>query len=567
MLRSIDGAEQGQPLSNVSSLSFYAGLRDHVRVVAGQWPSDSRTGADWLLTASARATDTLGTPLDLHVGSEYCFSPPVNRGSAIAPWCGRLAATWLPTSASDPYWAGHIPETDVLTEHDSFFQVAEPVPRSTEQRHPAVRAQPARVSGRNAASVVHGVNQLRGYYSVSSNDVFVSGLDTTITTFLARQDAASGPMLVTAFGLLVVALAAMGFAALQFIGGHAAQVALWRARGWPRMRVWTLYATEFAVLALAVLPVAILASAAISTAVAGSSTRTSGLTWQALADAAVPSVAATAVFLVVLAGMAAARSGPELSQRASSRPASPTRSWRRWTVDLLLATVGLAILLFVRFAGADTAGPGQSGGVVLALPVLAVALLSAASLRLVGVAARILAIRRTLGSRLARWQLERDPAQFARLCLLVTLAVTVGVFASTYTASDRASAIDRADYMVGADMRATFSSAASPPQLSALSSTLPSGVRAAQVFRSVGRPGRTGTDAAVLGIQGTDFWNIAYSRSDFATPSLLHSDSDDGGGRPGWRRRARQCSHSPADRVQLRLRRAPRRRGHRRNGP
>ena len=36
--RSIDGVPQGQPLSNVSSLAYYTGLRDHVRVVAGHWP-------------------------------------------------------------------------------------------------------------------------------------------------------------------------------------------------------------------------------------------------------------------------------------------------------------------------------------------------------------------------------------------------------------------------------------------------------------------------------------------------------------------------------------------------
>ena len=367
---------------------------------------------------------------------------------------------------------------------------------------------------------MRGVNQLRGYYSVSSNDVFVSGLDTTITTFLARQDAASGPMLVTALGLLVVAVAAMGFAALQFISGHAAQVALWRARGWPRQRAWSLYITEFALLAVTVLPIAILASAEISSAVAGSAARATGATWRSLADAAVPSCIATAVFLVILAGVAAAGSAPELSRRPSFRLAVARRSWRRWAVDLLLATVAVAILLFVRFEGADTAGSGQSSGLVLALPVLAVGLLAATSLRLVGVTAGVLAVGRTVSTRLARWQLERDPAQFARLCLLITLAVTVGVFASTYTASDRASAIDRADYMVGADMRATFSSAASPPQLSALTSGLPGGAHAAQVFRSVGRPGRTGTDATVIGIQGTDFWDIAYSRNDFSTPSL-----------------------------------------------
>ena len=100
------------------------------------------------------------------------------------------------------------------------------------------------------------------------------------------------------------------------------------------------------------------------------------------------------------------------------------------------------------------------------------------------------------------------------------LAVAVSVFATTYISSDNAGAIDRADYQVGANMRATFSTAAGPPQVAALTAALPSGVHALQAFRDVGRPGQSGLEATVLGVQGTDFWNIAYARPDFASQSL-----------------------------------------------
>ncbi|HSS38187.1 MAG TPA: hypothetical protein VLT58_05410, partial [Polyangia bacterium] len=399
----------------------------------------------------------------------------------------------------------------------------------------------AHINGANADSIVGAVNSLRGFYGVSSNDVFVSGLDTTITAFLARETAASGPTLVTAFGLLAVALAATAFAALQFMDGHAAQVALWRARGWSRLRVWRLYCIEFATLAVVAVPPAIVATAAISSAAAPSIYPHPGLGWQRLADAAGPSVIASAAFLVILAGLAATRSGPELTQRRADRSATQRRSWRRRAVDAGLAAAAIGALVLAR-AGSDTlasASAPNNGGLVLALPVLAAGMLAVACLRLVGLTARVLTASRGVATRLARWQLERDPAQVARLCLLVTLAVTVGVFASTYTASDRASAIDRADYMVGADMRATFSSAASPPQLSRLTAALPAGVQAAQVFRGVGRPGRTGTDATLVGIQGPDFWNIAYARDDFAAQplptlaSIMASRDPDGSVVPG----------------------------------
>ena len=162
----------------------------------------------------------------------------------------------------------------------------------------------------------------------------------------------------------------------------------------------------------------------------------------------------------------------------------------------------------------------QSSVLAFVLSAIAVGLIAAASLRLVGLVGRVLTVTRAVGGRLARWEIERDPRQYSRLSLLVMLAVAVSVFATTYISSDNAGAVDRADYQVGADMRATFATTAGPPQVAPLTAALPSGVRTAQVFRDDGRPGQTGLEATVLGIQGTGFWNVAYSRADFASQSL-----------------------------------------------
>ncbi|MGH7722331.1 MAG: FtsX-like permease family protein [Candidatus Dormibacteria bacterium] len=515
MVRTIDGVSQGPPFTWNPAAVYYAELRDHVRVVTGTWPADAASGADWPITMSARATDDLGTPLHVHVGQEYCFSPAFARGSDRPQWCGRIAATWLADDVSDPYWAGHVPETDVATGHDSYFHILGHNSGSAEQQYVP---NPSHITASDTGIVVAAVNQLRGYYSVSSNDVFVSGLDTTVSAFVTRQGAASGPTLVSAFGLLVVAVAAMGFAALQFIQGHLAQAALWRARGWSRARVWRLFTLELGALALLAAPLAIVVAALIASLVGGSTATHPGFGWQAIADAAVPALIALAAFLAILAALAGIQSGPELERRRD-RTATRGRSRQRRALDLALGAAGIGLLLLVRLGAPDPTA-GQGGGLILAVPILAVALLAIASLRLVGVAARVLTVTRSLGGRLARWQLERDPSQYSRLCLLVTLAVAVGVFASTYTASDRASALDRADYMVGADVRATFSSAASPPQLTALSASLPTDVSTAQVFRGAGRPGRSGNDSTILGIGGRELWDIAYSRGDFASPSL-----------------------------------------------
>ena len=521
VLASIDGVSQlGDSASVVSSVSSYAGLQDHVHLVSGRWPDGTTAGGDWPLTASARATDTVGTPLDFRVGSEYCFQyRPTGRPRTPEAWCGRIAATWLPNDAADPYWGGSVPATDVLTDRHSFFQLAAAIPDAVVSAVQRYVGDPGEISAGNAAQVIGAVNRLRGEFSVSSNDSFISGLDTAISGYLDRQDAASAPTLVLSAGVLAVALAAMAFAALLFIGGHAREMALWRARGWSRGRLLALAACQLGLLAALATPPAAVAAAAVTAMIGGGRSGAAGFGWAPISHALAPAAFAAAGFLAVLTVLAAVTSAPELSRRRSDRgPAG--RGWRRRGVDLAMVGGGAAILGFVHLGAGEPGADPQPGGVVLALPLVAAGLVALGSVSIVGAAARMLTVTRSLGGRLARWQVERDPGQYARLCLLVTLAVSVGVFATTYAASDRAAAADRAGYQVGADVRATFSAASSPPQLTAVAATLPAGARSTAVFRGTGRPGRSGTDATVLGIGGAGFSGIAVTRSDYAAQPL-----------------------------------------------
>lgn len=535
--QNLDCTVEGPPVKCKLSVATYAGLTDHAHIVSGRWATDARDGADWEFTISAQATDQTGIPLHLTVGSEYCFQNLAIRRNEPEIWCGRLVGTWLPNGISDPYWAGNVPDSDVIVTHTSFFQILTQIPdavgASDQQYSPNV----AGIHASDAGAIVAGVNRLRGY-SLSSNGVFVSALDSTVSGYLARQDASSGPILVTTLGLLVIALAAMGFAAIHLLQSHVPQVALWRARGWSRSRVWGLYSTEFALLAVAATPFAVVASAAISSLAAGSSATPAPSIWQRLGDAAIPAVVAECAFLAVLIVMSAVFSSPELSARRQTRAAMGARSAQRRALDVVLLVVGIGLLWYVHQGGVGT-DEAQSSVLAFALSALAVGLIASPSLRLVALIGRVLTVTRGVGGRLARWEIERDPRQYSRLSLLVMLAVAVSVFATTYISSDNAGAVDRADYQVGADMRATFSTAAGPPQVAPLTAALPSGVHAAQVFRDDGRPGQSGLEATVLGVQGTDFWNIAYSRPDFASQSLrsltakMNATDPDGAAVPG----------------------------------
>ena len=516
--KTLDCTVEGPPVTCKLSVATYGGISDHAHIVTGRWATDARESAAWEFTASAQATDQSGITLHMSVGTEYCFQNLAIRRNAPEIWCGRLVGMWLPNSVADPYWAGNVPDSDVVVTHNSFFQILAQIPDAVGASDQQYSPDTTSIRASDANEIVSGVNRLRGY-SLSSNGVFVSALDSTVSGFLARQDASSGPILVTTLGLLVVALTAMGFAAVHLLQTHVPQVALWRARGWSRTRVWILHSMEFGLLAVLATPLAIGASAAISSAAAGASSMPANGIWQRLFDAAIPTVAAEGAFLVVLIILAGTFSGPALSARRQTRAATAARSAQRRALDVVLLAVGVGILWYVHQGGIGT-NEAQSSVLAFVLSAIAVGLIASPSLRLVGVVGRLLTVNRAVGGRLARWEIERDPRQYSRLSLLVMLAVAVSVFATTYISSDRAGAIDRADYQVGANMRATFATTAGPPQVASLAAALPVGVRVAQVFRDTGRPGQTGLDATVLGIQGTSFWNIAYSRADFAARSL-----------------------------------------------
>ncbi len=514
----LDCTVEGPPVTCKLSVATYAGISNHAHIVTGRWATDARDGSDWEFTASAQATDQTGITLHLSVGTEYCFQNLAIKRNAPEIWCGRLVGLWLPNSLSDPYWAGNVPDSDVVVTHNSFFQILTQIPDAIGASDQQYSPKTASIHASDADEIVSGVNRLRGY-SLSNNGVFVSALDSTVSGFLARQDASSGPILVTTLGLLVIALAAMGFAAIQLLQSHVPQVALWRARGWSRSRVFGLYCTEFALLAVVATPIAVIASAAIASGAAGASTGPSTGIWQRLAGAAIPTVIAESAFLIVLIVVAAVLSSPELSARRQARSATRSRSAQRRALDIAFLVAGVAILWFVHQGGVGT-DEAQSSVLAFVLSAIGVGLIASPSLRLVPLVGRLLTVTRAVGGRLARWEIERDPRQYSRLSLLVMLAVAVSVFATTYISSDNAGAIDRADYQVGATMRATFATTAGPPQVAPLAASLPPGVRTAQAFRDDGRPGQTGLEATVLGIQGASFWNVAYSRSDFASQPL-----------------------------------------------
>jgi hypothetical protein len=261
-------------------------------------------------------------------------------------------------------------------------------------------------------------------------------------------------LLISALEMLMLAAASIALAARLVAGQREGEAALLTARGMARRQQVGRAAAEAA---LTVVP-------AVAGAVAGS----------LLAGRAFPFAKSAQVPLLVLAAAAAITIGATLIMLwPVLGPADPvtagTRRGRQATLaatahaglDLaLIAVAGLAVWQLRLYTQAPP--PGAQAGpaaysVLVVAPALALAGLALIPLRALPLLAsaldRLSARTRRLGTALASWQLSRRPIRQSGPALLVILAVAIGTLALGEHLSWHQSAVDQADFTVGAAER------------------------------------------------------------------------------------------------------------------
>src|SRR5262249_41525373 len=137
--------------------------------------------------------------------------------------------------------------------------------------------------------------------------------------------------------------------------------------------------------------------------------------------------------------------------------------WRRYYLDLAAATLCFVGFLELNQFGDVTTRQRLAGGSASPLLLVTPALLLLAGALLLlrifplgaALGARLAGRGRGATSLLALAQVERNPSRYARVTLLLVLAVGLGLFALTFDASLGANTRDRASYTIGADVRVT----------------------------------------------------------------------------------------------------------------
>jgi|GEM_PF-5512863 len=528
-------------------IRLYEGLQPHVRVVAGAWSAAGVPGGYYPMTVSQALADRIS----LKPGDTYCLRLPrilTNRAVPTVPACFFLSGIWTPIIASDGFWAGE-PPTGFVLEREAYFafvpSLVPVLPLDTPFRLEPSAAYAGqywapdltRLHAANVPHVLSTLTRVQGEFTVGRNATFITGLPAALRAFEARLDNARLAGLLVQVSLLAIAFFAVGLMGSLFLDGQLAAVALWRARGWSRRRLFWLLMLQFAVISLVAAPLGLVLAyktvQVLAARVLGSTAQVSSADLPGLEPALVAAVAAGLALLGWQAARATDR-GLVDARRQASRPAA--RSWwRARNLDLLLAAVGAGLLGYAHFSSGATAtsDAGTTDPVSLLLPGVALALLAPASLRLLALAPPIVGGRgRPLTGTLTGWQLRRHADQHVRLALLLAFAIAVVLFASTYAATDRANVSDRTGYQAGADVRALFTLTGTPAP-TGVAASLPGVVASTQIYRSSGRPGELGVDATILGIDDAGVWSAAWrggalgsSRLDNQTKLMADGDPD-----------------------------------------
>src|SRR5438093_7373826 len=369
--------EAGDPLPVVDYLE---GLQQHVVVTAGSWPVDGKDGNAWWASVSETGASLLG----LKVGDVYCLGPTGASRVQQFSWCARIGAVFKPRSATDAYWAGQPPGTDLALGRGSVFDVAARYPSVALHAAQLYVTDVARVHAADADGIRAHLQRLRGAYGVTSNATFITGLGDAIQMFLSRLRAQQILAVSVEIALLAIALFAIGLSAIHFLEAQRPLVGLWRARGGSRLRAWGLLMLQLGVLAVAALPVGALIGVSVVALIGARLFGGADVLEPGILLTAGPTVVAVLVaigaVLALLAANATRRTVSE-ARRTESRP-PVTAWWQRRGADAGLALAGILLIAEFRLQAGEIStrsGPDPLG---LSLPGVALALLALASLRL-----------------------------------------------------------------------------------------------------------------------------------------------------------------------------------------
>jgi hypothetical protein len=459
------------PLIDLVELGFADGIEDHAELVGGAWPSRASGPTDPLEVV---VSDGVASPLGFGVGDELGLESRVRAGFTVPV---RIVGIFRIVDPADPFWWG---EPQVLDGLESSERFATHGPFITDRASFLERANPGQASvgwrafPRADALALADVDGLRARVAAIRDrlEAALGGravdVETRLPDILADAQRSllvsrTGVLLLTAQFVVLAAYAVLLSAAL-LVEHRRMDTAMLRSRGAGPARIAILALVEGLVLTV---PAALLGPwlAALGLRALNVVGPLSDIGLQiepvVSTDAFVASGLAALACLIALLVPAIPRIRSFAAIHGSVGRAETRTAGQRFGLDVaLLALAGIGLWQLRHYGAPLTRSVQGTLGIdplLVATPAIGFLAGAVVALRLVPLLAsvieRLVARRRSLVPALGARQLSRRPLRYTRAALLLMLAMSMGVFAITYSRTWSDSQRDQATFQVGADVR------------------------------------------------------------------------------------------------------------------
>lgn len=509
----------------------YSDLPGRITFLAGDWPNnvivDPQNGV-----LAAIIGQEMAEAYNLQVGDRLPLSQ--ERGEEQPRFWLEISGIARPVDPLDPYWFGDLSpfrsqsSSRWATEYSAIIPAGDflAVNQQLFNYRPTflwrVLLDPGRITYTDIPRLRQALSQLdNDLRGRDFRPALTSGLDGILDNFSQQTAAIRPPLYLLTLEVVLLALyyvTMVGALAVREIEG---EFAVLRSRGASLWHIYQMQAGEALLISLAALlsgpglAALLVRALAIFGPIGDVAQVNWGLSLPAgawLAAGVGATVSAATLLLPV--GPAIQRS--VVTQRQLAVRDTRPGWWQRTYLDILLLTLGLLLLWRLKLAGGIAAGGSQTqvDWLLLLSPLLLLLGSGTILLRLFPLLLRFLAYlaasRPGLPAALALWQAARNPTHIARLVLLLTLAMALGLLATGLNATLDQSEFERAFYEAGGDVQIKANNV---PMLT------PEGVAAAaQVGRMEGAAtiGRTFFRYNVLGVEPISLSQVSLFRADFA---------------------------------------------------
>lgn len=492
----LDPAFSRVPLADLQAFD-YAQAAPHMRLLAGSFPSAAGGTAPYPVLI----TSEMATFEHLKVGDALGLQSISNHTRTVSL---RVVGIWQTIDANDNYWNGAAftnaaiensksfgpnpppPVYPLLVSRNALFGALSQTSGLSLTQHWVYYTDPTRLTAQNAPQVDTAMTQLQSRLDGQLSSLkpveatsILTGLNNLLDDDTQQQQVLALPLYILVAQLLGLALLFVGTLAGLLIDAQAQDIATLNSRGVSSVQILGTFASQGVLLALGGIVLGPVLAVALSILLAlgmlhQPSLASAGLTPAylrqvfTLQSVILPALAGALLGVATLAG-AAWQAGrlDVLTFRREQGRSTRQPFWRRYYLDVALAVV--CVLGYSELAQYGTTSTrvqlAASGAATTSSPLL---LLTPALLLLAGALLLLRALPGVLGwgewvaargrgatSVMAFAQLQRNATRYARLALLLVLAVGLGFFALTFNASLQRNTYDRLAYATGSDVRVT----------------------------------------------------------------------------------------------------------------